>query len=132
MLWQVKVPELVSFLSWPPVLLDDVLLIDPGEQVIAFDAQSGQMLWKQGGGTDSTDSLFATKAVLMSGSLYALRFDGRLMRFDPKTGKETGYIQFMPHLPTYSPRDKFFSLASDGQMLFISFDDSQELIALGP
>ncbi len=131
-LWQVEVPELVSFPNWPLVLLNDVLLIDPGEKVIALDAKSGQVLWKQGGGSNSVAALFATRSVLMNGSLYALRFDGRLLRFDPKTGKETGHIQFMPPLPTYSPQDKFFSLATDGQMLFISFDDSQELIALGP
>jgi hypothetical protein len=53
---------------------------------------------------------------------------------DARTGHKTGNIQFVPPLLHDNPYGggNFLGLASDGQMLFISFDDSQELIALGP
>jgi outer membrane protein assembly factor BamB len=131
--WLVQDPKSLSAPSWPPVLLDDVLLADQGQEIVAFDVQSGQVRWRSGNSASTPyNRLYAANAVVINGSLYALRYDGRLVRLDPKTGRETGYIQFMPPLPDRSPIDKFFALATNGKMLFVSFDDSNELIALGP
>ncbi len=132
--WQITEPGILSTPNWPPVLLEDVLLIDLVRAVIAFDAQSGQVRWRSNADPYGSElkSLFATQAIVLNGSLYALGYDGRLVRLDPRTGRETGYIQFVPTLPDQSPIDKFFALATDGKMLFVSFDDSNELIALGP
>lgn len=117
----------------PPVLVDDVLLVNVQGEVVAFDAQSGQVVWRNLDPSHSGPPMFATLAVMMDGSLYALRYDARLLRLDPKTGQEIGSIQFTPGLPDISHGiSDFFNLAADGGMLFLSFDDTEELIALGP
>jgi outer membrane protein assembly factor BamB len=131
-LWSVRDPKIFSALGWPPVVLDNVLLAE-GDEIVAFDMQSGRVRWRTGDPARTPHTpLLATNVVVMNDSLYALRYDGRLVRLDPRTGQETGYIQFLPTLPDQSPIDKFFALATDGKMLFVSFDDSNELIALGP
>jgi outer membrane protein assembly factor BamB len=135
-LWQVEqTPDLfIQNLTWPPVLLDDVLLIDTEWKVIAFDAQSGQVRWRSPDPSGSPKTWFVTRSVLVGGSLYALRSDTRLVQLDARTGQEIGYIQFKPPLPddkVYGGSNRL-GLATDGQMLFVSLDDSQELIALGP
>lgn len=132
--WSVEDHSLFSMPNWPPVLLDDILLIDSGDEVVAFDTQSGQVQWRSFDSSRSPDTILVTGYVMVDGSPYALRRDARLVRWDARSGKETGYIKFTPPiLPDISHGiGDFFSLAADGQMLFVSFDDSDELIALGP
>ena len=136
-LWQVeRTPDLsIRNPRWPPVLLDDVLLIDIQSEVIAFDAQSGQVRWRTLDPVHSSETRLAAGAVMAEDSLYVLRRDARLVRLDARTGQEIGYIQFTP--PLLSHDDVYWGgnwpgLATDGQMIFVSFDDSRELIALGP
>jgi len=129
--WSVEEAGITSLPEWPPVLLDDVLLIETGDEVIAFGARDGQVIWRSYTPSERK-SLFATGSVIVDRTVYALRYDGRLVRLDSRTGQETGHIQFTPALPDSSHQSDFFALAADGQMLFISFDDSNELIAFGP
>jgi len=131
--WSIEDRGIFRLPDWPPVLLDDILLIDTGWEVIAFEAQSGQVKWRSPDLSRCPDTAHATEAVMVDGSLYALRRDARLVRWDARSGEETGYIQFAPPLPDISGGiGDFFSLAADGQMIFVSFDDSDESIALGP
>jgi PQQ-like domain len=107
-----------------PMLLDNMLLVGIWDQVLAIDVQTGQVKWR------NQDTPFASSFVMMSGYLYALDYNARLVQLDVKTGQEKGHIQFMPARTSVS--DKRYWVAADGQMLFVSFEDSQELIALGP
>lgn len=134
-LWLIEDPDLIpSTPKWPPVLLGGVLLIDNREETTALDAQSGQLTWRTLNPGRLPDTILATRSVIMGGSLYALRKDTRLVQWNARNGQETGYIQFVPPLSDDNiyGGSNFPSLATDGQMLFVSFDDSQELIALGP
>jgi outer membrane protein assembly factor BamB len=136
-LWQVEeTPDhFLQNLTWPPVLLEDgVLLIGGQREVIAFDAQIGQVRWRSPAPSGSSETRFATGAAIVGDSLYVLRWDARLVRLHARTGQEIGYIQFTPPLSHGNPYGgaNTPSLATDGHMLFVSFDDSQELIALGP
>jgi len=121
-------------LKWPPVLLDDLLLLDVRGEVLALDAQSGQIRWRSYDPAHSAETGFVTRVVMAGDTIYALRRDARLVRMDARTGQEMGYIQFAPPLFDDNPYggSNVLGLAGDGQMLFVSFDDSQELIALGP
>lgn len=108
-----------------PVLFDNVLLVGVWDQVFAIDVQTGQVKWR------NQDTPFASNFVVTDdGYLYALDYNARLVRFDVKTGQEKGHIQFTP--PHTNVSEKRYWVAGDGQMLFVSFEDSQELIALGP
>ncbi len=130
--WQSTDKYIYSLPSWPPELFNGMLLIDTGEEVVAFDAQSGQIRWRSLDRAHASGPIFVTRAVLMNGALYALCSDGRLIRLDPKTGQETGHLQLTSGLPTPESAGVFFSLATDGRMLFVSFSDTKETIALGP
>jgi hypothetical protein len=68
--------------------------------------------------------------VTNDGFLYALDSYARLVQLDVKSGKELGHIQFAPAW-TDNSRERYW-VAIDGKMVFVSFDDSRELIALGP
>lgn len=135
-LWQVEQRSglFLQNLTWPPVLLDDLLLLDVRGEVLALDARSGQIRWRSFDPARNAETRFATRAVMTRDSIYVLRWDARLMRMDARTGQETGYIQFAPPLSDDNPYggSNVLGLTGDGQMLFVSFDDSQELIALGP
>jgi outer membrane protein assembly factor BamB len=136
-LWQVEQrPGLfLWYIQWPPVLLDDLLLLDLRGEVLALDAGSGQIRWRSFV-SDHPETWFATgtRAFVVGDTIYAMRRDARLVRLDAKTGQETGYIQFAPPLSEKNPYggSNVIGLAGNGQMLFVSFADSQELIALGP
>ncbi len=119
-------------LRQPPALVDNVLLIDVQNGIVAFHAQSGKEVWRTRD-PNNPGTIFASTSVLVDSSLYALRLDGRLVRLDARTGQEKGYIQFTGIMPDPTKAvANFYYLAADGQMLVVSFDDSQELIALGP
>ncbi|MBC7228082.1 MAG: PQQ-binding-like beta-propeller repeat protein [Thermoflexales bacterium] len=119
--------------SGPPLLVDNLLLVNVWREVVALDASSGQVVWRTYNPA-APKTVLVTEAILMADSLYAVCDDGRLIRLDVRTGQETGYIQFAPPLSNHNPYggSNFLGWASDGQMLFVSFEDSQELIALGP
>ncbi len=107
-----------------PVLFNDILLVGVQEPVFAIDLQTGYVKWNNKG------KPFASNFVVADGFVYALDHDARLVQWDVQTGQETGYLQFTPaQVNTVENR---YWVATDGQMLFVSFDDSQELIALGP
>jgi outer membrane protein assembly factor BamB len=111
--------------SWRvPVLVEGVLLVGFWDQVIAIDSRTGQVIWR------NQDTPFASNFAVFNDYLYALDYNARLVKLDIKTGQEKGYVQFTPARTNAS--EKKYSVAADGQMLFISFSDSQELIALGP
>lgn len=137
--WQVEEkPGLFLMpIRWPPVLLDNLLLLElDDDEVLALDAQSGQIRWRSLDPDHPEETRFATGtgAIIIEDTIYALREDARLVRMDARTGQETGYIQFAPPLSEHNPYGggNVLGLAGDGQMLFVSFGDSQELIALGP
>jgi outer membrane protein assembly factor BamB len=128
-LWVSQLEELRSIQTYPvlfqviqkyPVLFhEDAILVGWG---FAVDVQSGRVEWyKQD---------IVSNFVILNDSLYALDANARLVRLDVGTGQETGYIQFTP--PRTDPREESYWVAADGQMLFVYFGDSQELIALGP
>jgi len=123
-------------LKWPPVLLDDLLLLNTEGRMLALDARSGQIRWQTLDPAHLEETLLAcgTEAIITDSTIYALRQDARLVWMDARTGQEIGYLQFTPPLSEYNPYggSNVLGLASDGQMVFISFGDSQELIALGP
>jgi len=122
-LWTTNVTSMGS--SWRvPVLVEDVLLVGFWDRVIAIDSRTGQVIWR------NQDIPFASNFAVMNGYLYALDYNARLVKLDIKTGQEKGYIQFTPARTNVS--EKSYSVAADRQMLFVSFSDSQELIALGP
>jgi outer membrane protein assembly factor BamB len=122
-LWTTDIDKLEPVMRLP-VLVDNILLVGIREQVLAIDAQTGQVKWR------NKDTPFASNFVVMNGYLYALDEKARLLQLDVKTGQEKGRIQFTPARTSVS--DKRYWIAADGQMLFVSFEDSQELIALGP
>ncbi len=108
-----------------PALFDNVLLVGVGEQVFAIDAPTGQVKWR------NQDTPFASNFVVTDdGYLYALDYKARLVRFDVKTGQEKEHLQFTPAQANVS-KNRYW-VATDGQTVFVSFEDSQELIALGP
>lgn len=107
-----------------PILFEDILLVGGEEWIYAIDTQTGQVKWR------NQEHPFASNFAVMNGSLYALDYDARFIQYDIKTGQELGHIQFEPANTNVS--EKRYWVAADGQMLFISFSDSQELIALGP
>jgi len=125
LLWVTGVKN-VAPVRWHPVLLaDDMLVVGlDAPQIVAFDATTGQMEWQ------SQNIYFASNFVVANKAIYALDINARLVQLDLKTGQETGYIQFVP-AHTYSQERRYW-IATDGQMFLISFDDSQELIALEP
>lgn len=134
-MWQVEERPGFRFIG-SPRLVDDLLLLSRGEEVIALDAQSGQLRWRSYDPDRPEETWFAlgTGAVIIGDTIYAVREDARLVRMDARTGQVTGYIQFTPPLSELNPYggSNVVGLAADGQMLFVSFADSQELIALGP
>lgn len=134
--WQIeqKPGLFLMNLRWPPVLLNELLLLDVQGEVLALNAQNGEIVWRSHDLAHSPETELVTRAVMVGDSIYALREDARLVRMDARTGQETGYIRFSPSLTNANPYGggNFPGLASDGRMLFVSFDDSQELIALGP
>ncbi len=120
-LWITQIEELGPS-RWRSVLFrDDVILVGWG---FALDAQSGQLRWYR----DDLDSV--SNFVAVNDSVYALDDRARLVQLDIHTGEETGYIQFTP-ARTNASENRYW-VAADGQMIFVSFDDSQEVIALGP
>lgn len=122
-LWMTQVPRRGVIME-RPVLVDDMLVVGYQQPVFAIDTRTGQLKW------DNLDRPFVSNFVVMNDSVYALDPDARLVQLDPDTGQETGYIQFT--LAKTDPSNERYWIASEGQMLFLSFDDSQELIALGP
>ncbi len=122
-LWSIGTQGIGSF-DQPPVLLGNVLLFGNWEHVLAVDPQTGHVRWR------NQDPFFASNFVVVGNFLYALDYNARLVRLDVNTGQETGYIQFEPASTNVS--EKRYWVAADRQMLFVSFGDSQELIALGP
>jgi len=134
-IWQVE-EKPGFFLEGHPVLFGDLLLMLGDEEVLALDARNGQLRWQSFDPDRPEETLFATGtgAVIVGDTIYAMRRDARLVRLDARTGQETGYIQFVPPLSEKNPYggSNVIGLAGDGQMLFVSFADSQELIALGP
>jgi len=107
-----------------PELFDDTLLTGAGRILFALDVQTGQVKWQ------NRERLFASDWLTANGSIYALDYNARLIRLDIETGQETGYIQFTPASTDVST--KGYAVAADGEMFFVYFGDSQELIALGP
>ncbi len=135
-LWQVQQKSglFLQNLKWPPVLLDDLLLLDVDGEVLALDVQSGQIRWRSFDPARNAETEFAARVVMARDAIYALRRDARLVRMNARTGQEMGYIQFAPPLSELNPYGggNVLGLAGDRQMLFVSFADSRELIALGP
>lgn len=131
-IWQVEERPGFRFIG-RPVLVDNVLLL-LGEEVFALDAQNGQIMWYSPDHLQEPSFALGTRAVVIGDAIYAVREDARLVRMDARTGQETGYIQFAPPLSEDNPYggSNVIGLAGNGQMLFVSFADSQELIALGP
>ncbi len=120
-LWTTQIEELGPTL-WRPVLFhDDVILVG---WVFALDARTGQVKWHR------DDLHIVSNFVAANDSVYALDDRARLVQLDIHTGEETGYIQFTP-ARTNASENRYW-VAADGQMIFVSFDDSQEVIALGP
>ena len=72
----------------------------------------------------------ASNFVVANDSLYGIDLDARLVQRDIETGEELGYIQFTPERVDTSTNR--YRVAVDGEMVFVFFSDSQELIALGP
>lgn len=122
-LWTTDIDKLGPVMRLP-ILIDNTLLIGIRGHVFAIDEQTGQVKWR------NKNTPFASNFVVTNGYLYALDENARLLQLDVKTGQEKGYVQFTPAHTSLS--DKQYWVAADGQMLFVSFGDSQELIALGP
>jgi len=112
-----------------PLVLDDLLLVAVGSQVCVLDLLTGQIKWQTEGSFAASNIVFANESV------YALDYHTRLVRLDVRTGQETGYVQFIPD-DIVAP-DKWYPeeehrVAVDGEMVFVVFGDTHELIALGP
>lgn len=123
LLWETRVSAIWHTYERPG-LFGNVLLVGMYEPVSAIDVQTGQIKWHNIG------KPFASNFVVMNGSLYALNYSAQLVQLDIETGQEMGHLQFTPDQADYSISR--YWVATNGQMLFVSFDDSQELIALGP
>ena len=96
-LWEAKDTGLPP-LWQPPVLMDNVLLLSIKDGIVAFDARSGKEMWRTWD-SNNPRTIFASGSVLVDSSLYALRYDARLVRLDARTGQEKGYIQFTGTMP---------------------------------
>ena len=94
------------------------------DNVTALDVRTGQVVWGNRAGA------FASNSVVVGDDLYALDGSARLVQLDVQTGWEKGYVQFTPAQTNTS--EKRYWVAALGTMFFVSFGDSQELIALGP
>lgn len=124
-LWHIQAPYPI----YNPGLLykDSILLAGSDNGLIVLEAQTGKTLWANG----TAEIPFPVSNFLLLGdAVYALEPDARLVQRELVTGREVGYVQFAPMATDH--HSLRYYIASDGQMLFVSFGDSQELIALGP
>lgn len=121
LLWEVRI-ESASQIHSCPVLWGDTLLVADEGFVIAIDVNTGIVKWSNYG------RLFVSNPTVANGFVYALDYTSRLVQLEIETGQEKGYLQFMPERHDSSGG----CIASGEEMFFVSFDDSGELIALGP
>jgi len=127
-LWKINTGGPGYFLRRPE-LFNDTLLTGESEVLFALDVRTGQIKWQ------NMERPFASDWLAVNDSIYALDYNARLIRLDIETGQETGYIQFTPATECLANgycSVRYYFVAADGQMFFVYFGDSQELIALGP
>jgi len=126
-LWETEVP-LIWDTDSRPFLAGDVFLVGDAETITAIEVESGRIQWTNW--DDREEKWLASNFVVMDGFVYALNYGNRLVQLDIETGQEMGHIRFAP--PEVNPSEYRYEVAADNGMVFISFNDSRELIALGP
>lgn len=123
-LWETEIEHVNATFTRPVLYQGRLLIIGDWCTITAVDVQTGEVKW------DTGDDPLASNFVVANDSLYGIDFEARLVQRDIETGKETGYIQFTPERVDTSTNR--YRVAVDGEMVFVFFSDSQELIALGP
>lgn len=128
LLWETEIPLIWATRSCP-LLVGETLLVGEMEIITALDVRTGHIKWTN---LEDKERWFASNPAVMGGFVYALNYTARLMRIDVETGEEIGYLQFAPEESNPSRYQYWVAADTDTGMVFVAFDDSQELIALGP
>jgi len=115
--------------NWP-IRSGDLLVIPTTassagwHSVMVVDRDTGQKIWE-------CIDCYASDVAVAGDTLYAILRDGSLAAYGIRAGQVIGTISFAGG-DEIDPNVKQYTLAAVNGAVFLYFDDSQELIALGP
>ena len=115
--------------NWP-IRSGDLLVIPTTassvgwHSVVVVDRDTGQKIWE-------CIDCYASDVAVDGDTLYAILRDGSLAAYGIRAGQVIGTISFAGG-DKIDPNVKQYALAAADGAVFLYFDDSQELIALGP
>lgn len=119
--WKIKIDNPVEY---NPILTDLNLIFASGifSDVVAVDNLNGEQIWKY-------DKKIVSNLAINSNVIYAIREDAVIIAIDILTGEEIGYVNMNPDFTEDNVRSLPFLIATNNNMIFVYYGDSQEIIA---
>jgi outer membrane protein assembly factor BamB len=126
-LWQTEHQAFVLYKF--PRVYDNLVIIQFEERTGIFDGimavnlNTGEIIWRRSGE-------FSSNFIIIDDLLYVISGDAKILTLDPSNGKTLGFLQVLPaNVANQTHRNT--GIAGNSDMLYVYFEDSQELIAFG-